>query len=278
MQRIDAHVHFWKFDPIRDGWITEKMEAIRTDFLPPQLSPLLEIHHIGGSIAIQADSSETETDFMITLAREYKFIKAVVGWVDFNSANMVERLQYYADAGIVKGFRHIIQTENSAVFMTENNFLRGIRALKRNDFSYDLLISRFQIRDAERLCRLFPDQRFVIDHLAKPDIKSRDIKKWRNDMKAISRLSNVYCKISGMVTEADWGNWKAEDLEPYLDTVFEAFGTDRIMYGSDWPVCLLASPYAGVYNSISSYLYSLTYTEQEKIFGLNAKQFYRVNQ
>jgi L-fuconolactonase len=276
MQRIDAHIHFWKFDPVRDRWISEKMAAIRADFLPLQLGPLLENHDIGGAIAIQADPSAAETDFLVTLAHEYKFIKAVVGWVDFSSEDIEERLQSYAESGLVKGFRHIIQAVDSAVLMSKNSFLRGIRALKRNDFSYDLLISRFQIRDAERLCGLFPDQRFVVDHLGKPDIKSHEIKKWRDDMKVISRLPNVHCKISGMVTEADWNHWKPGDLTPYLDTIFEAFGTDRIMYGSDWPVCLLASSYAGVFDNVSRYLSSLTNTEQEQILGLNAMKFYRI--
>jgi L-fuconolactonase len=273
---IDAHQHFWKFDPVRDNWITDEMSVIRKDFLPRDLAPILRENNIDGCVAVQADQSENETKFLLDLAKQNDFIKGVVGWVDLCDEKIDAILSYYRQFKLLKGFRHILQGENDRAFMLRSNFLRGIAALKEFDFTYDILIFPDQLKYINEFVEKFPGQRFVIDHIAKPDIKNHEINEWKAVIMNIAQNENVFCKISGLVTEADLKNWKQEDFIPYLEVIISAFGMDRIMYGSDWPVCLLAGSYNEVMNIARNYFSSFTVEEREKFFGLNAIEFYNL--
>ena len=274
--KIDAHQHFWVFDPIRDAWINEEMAVIRQDFLPENLQPILFRHNIEACVAVQADQSEIETEFLLGLSQTHSFIKGVVGWTDLRAKNVDEKLEHYAQYQSIKGFRHIVQGESDDFFMLRTEFLNGIKALSKHNFSYDLLIFPHQLASAKQLVARFGHQPFVLDHLAKPYIKKGLIDQWKTDLNELAKHDNVFCKISGMVTEANLQTWSDTDLRPYLDVAFEAFGTDRLMFGSDWPVCLLAAEYDQVVNTLANYLEEFSSDEKSKIWGLNAQRFYRI--
>lgn len=276
MHRIDAHQHFWQYHPVRDAWITAEMAAIKRDFLPEDLEPLLAANGFDGCVLVQSDQSEAHNGFMMQLATEHPFIKGVVGWVDLCAENIKDRLSYYQEQKIIKGFRHVLQAEQNRAFMLRPAFKRGIAALREFGFAYDILIYADQLPYIPEFVSSFPEQKFVIDHIAKPNIKEKQFEDWQKHMKAAAQHENVSCKISGMVTEADWQHWKKEDFTPYVDTVVEAFGADRIMFGSDWPVCLVAASYAEVVNIVKEYFTSFSATEQDKFFGQNAIRFYNL--
>ena len=276
MLRIDAHNHFWNFDPVRDSWIVDSMSVIARDFLPSDLEPLLKAEGIDGCVAVQADQSEEETRFLSVLAANNPFIKGVVGWVDLRSETIERRLQYYQSIPVIKGFRHILQGEKQRDLMLTPEFKNGIGLLGKYGFTYDILIYPDQLGYAWTLCKEFPDQSFVIDHLAKPAIKSGDLGNWKKEMERFADLENVYCKVSGMITEADWKQWTAADFRPALDTVTSTFGTDRLLFGSDWPVCLVAGSYSQVVTLTAGYFSSFSSEEQAAIFGGNAQKFYRL--
>lgn len=275
--KVDAHQHFWNFDPVRDSWITNEMSVIQKDFLPQDLKPLLQQNNIDACIAVQADSSEAETNFLIELANENDFIKGVVGWVDLLSGQVKERLENYKQFTKLKGFRYILQGQQDRAFMLNPAFINGIKALQDFNFTYDILIFPDQLQYTKNLIAMFPHQKFVIDHLAKPYIKNKKIEEWEKDIKAIAEYKNVSCKISGLVTEADWKHWNKNDFTPYMDVVVNAFGTDRILFGSDWPVCLVAASYAEMLDIVKEYFSSFTKEEQQQIFGGNAINFYNLN-
>ncbi len=270
---IDSHQHFWKYDPAVHAWIDDRMSTIRRDFLPSDLKPLLDKNRIDGCIAVQADQSEDETNFLLELAKSYPFIKAVVGWIDLWDENLDERLSKYADNRKLAGFRHILQAEEPEK-MLEPAFLHGIGTLGKHNYTYDILIYPRHLDAAIKLVQSFPDQKFVVDHIAKPHIKDRIYEPWKSKMKEIAGYSNVWCKISGMVTEADWENWKQEDLKPYLDFIFGIFGTKRLLFGSDWPVCLVAASYHETYAVIDGYLSDFSENEKRDVLGRNATDFY----
>ncbi|MHA4812300.1 amidohydrolase family protein [Flavitalea flava] len=275
--KIDAHQHFWKFDPIRDSWIGPEMAVIQRDFLPDHLQPVLEAAGIEGCVVVQSDQSEDENDFQLAGAAKHNFIKGVVGWVDLQSPDVEERLAYYSRFPKMKGFRHVLQGEKDRALMLRPSFINGIRKLKKFGYTYDLLIYPDQLGYACELTAAHPDQLFVIDHIAKPYIKDNRItEEWKTAIRAFADQENVYCKISGMVTEADWTNWKPEDFRPYLDTVVEAFGTGRILFGSDWPVCLVAGSYEKVMQIVRDYFSSFSKEEQADFFGGNATGFYHL--
>ena len=275
MNRIDAHQHFWKFDPVRDSWIDESMQKIQRDFLPQDLFPLLQENQFSGCVAVQASQTEDETNFLVSLAAKNDFIKGVVGWVDLRGVTIEERLNHFSSNKIIKGFRHVVQGEFDD-FMLRKDFQNGISALKQFNFTYDILIFHRQLSAAIELVNQFQDQPFVIDHIAKPDIKSGDILSWKKGIQEISKAENVFCKISGMVTEADWKNWKTDDLKPYLDVIFENFSADKLMFGSDWPVLNVASDYAEVVKTLEDYIAQLPVENQNKIWYENAISFYKL--
>jgi L-fuconolactonase len=273
---IDAHQHFWKYDPHRDDWITEDMKMLQADFLPSDLEPVLAENQITGTVVVQSDQSENENQFQLELAAKYSFIRGIVGWIDLQNENIEERLSYYQNFSVLKGFRHVLQGEMKRDTLLLPAFQRGIGLLNKYGFSFDLLILPDQLGYAEKLVAAFPDQRFVIDHLAKPNIKQGIIADWKTSMFRFAKYQNVFCKISGMVNEADWKNWKKEDFRPYLNIVIETFGTKRILFGSDWPVCLLAADYGAVKQIVKDFFSSLTLTEQADFFGGNAAAFYHL--
>jgi L-fuconolactonase len=275
MRIIDSHQHFWQYDADQHGWINDSMQVIRRDFMPADLKPLLQHNGVAATVAVQADQSEAETDWLLQLASANDFIAGVVGWVDLRSEQLEERLAHYASFPQLKGFRHILQSEEPA-FMLQPAFLRGIGLLQRFGFTYDILIFPHQLEAALQLVRQFPEQPFVIDHLAKPYIKQGLLGEWVHGLRQLAALDHVHCKLSGMVTEADWQRWTAEDLKPYLDGVVEAFGTHRLLFGSDWPVCLVASSYERWLQVVRDYFESFSAEEQAQVFGDNAIRFYNL--
>jgi L-fuconolactonase len=253
------------------------MAAIRRDFMPGDLEPILKKFEIDGCVAVQADQSEIETEFLINLAEENDFIKGIVGWVDLRNNDVGKRLEYFSRFKKLKGFRHVLQGEADRALMLNPQFSKGISALKPYDFTYDILIFPDQLGYTHQFVKTFGGHRFVVDHIAKPDIKNKNIDRWATGMKAIARHENVWCKVSGMITEADWQNWVLSDFEPYLDVVFEAFGPKRVMFGSDWPVCNVAGGYQRMHSVVKKYTSKLSEDEQARFWGLNAIEFYKLN-
>ncbi|MCF8246054.1 MAG: amidohydrolase family protein [Saprospiraceae bacterium] len=273
---LDTHVHFWQFNPVRDAWIDDSMEVLQQDFLPADLLPELSANGISGCVAVQADQSEMETHFLLQLAENHDFIKKVVGWTDLRSPDVVERLAYFSQFEKLAGFRHIVQGEADVNFLLRKDFCRGIAALEQHGFTYDILVFPHQLGAALEFVRLFPNQKFVIDHLAKPYIKDGYFDGWAALMREIAKHENVYCKVSGMVTEADWQGWKYEDFVPYLDLVAEAFGIRRLMFGSDWPVCLLGGGYGELLGVGRKFYVNFNEDEQSLVFNDNGRHFYNI--
>lgn len=274
--KIDSHQHFWKFDPVRDSWIDGTMSVIQRDFMPEDIKPLLSANGMDGCVSVQADQSVEENSFLLAHAEKNDFIKGVVGWVDFQAEDIHERLRHYSQFKKMKGFRHVLQGEKQRDFMLRPAFRRGISALHAFGYTYDILIFPDQLKFAKKFVEGFPYQPFVIDHLAKPYIKDKKIDEWKKDIRAIAKFDNVSCKVSGMVTEADWKNWANEDFRPYLDVIVDSFGMDRLMFGSDWPVCLVAASYKKMIDVVKEYFSTFTKSEQDAFFGGNAVRFYNL--
>jgi len=253
------------------------MKVIQKDFFPADLKPVLKAARMDGCVAVQVDQSEDDNDFLLDHAARHDFIKGVVGWVDLQSPLVEERLNHYQRYPKMKGFRHILQGEKDRALMLKPAFKRGIGLLQQFGYTYDILIYPDQLGYARDFTAAFPDQPFIIDHIAKPYIKDKKIiDEWKAAIKAVAAHGNVYCKISGMVTEADWKNWKKEDFSPYLDTVLKAFGTARVIFGSDWPVCLVAASYPQMLEIVEDYFSSFSKNEQAAFFGGNAMKFYNL--
>ncbi|MBI5289221.1 MAG: amidohydrolase family protein [Chloroflexi bacterium] len=278
--RIDAHQHFWRYSPETHAWIDGGMAALKRDFLPPDLEPLLRASGFDGCVAVQAQQDPAETAWLLSLAEAHPFVRGVVGWVDLRSAEVERELERAAAHPRLRGVRHIVQSEPDG-FMSGVAFRRGIAALERHELAYDVLIYERQLAEAVELVRAFPRQRFVVDHIAKPDIRAHwsgaaTMDAWRDGMRALAAHDNVWCKLSGMVTEGDWSSWSPADFEPYLDVVLDAFGPDRCMIGSDWPVCTLADTYGEVTGIVTSYAERLSDSDREQILGRTATAFYAV--
>ena len=273
--KIDSHQHFWIYDPVKQVWIDSSMQEIARDFLPEDLNSLLDQTQVNGCVAVQADQSEDETKFLLDLAKKNPFIKGVVGWVDLKSNNLHERLEYFSKNSLFKGVRHILQAEKKG-FMLQDSFLRGIGQLKNHKLTYDILIYPHQLEEATNLVERNLDQPFVLDHLAKPYIKDQKIDEWATQIQRLAEFKNVYCKLSGMVTEADWSHWHRSDFEDYMSVVLNAFGAERVMFGSDWPVCLLAGSYLHVIELVEQFIKDLSADDRNKIMGINAQNFYKL--
>lgn len=252
------------------------MQVLRRNFLPDDLQPLLKESGVEGSVAVQADQSLTETIFLLHQAKASPFIKGVVGWIDLRSPNLESELESLSVHTLLKGFRHIVQSETDSEFMLQPDFLRGMEMILSKGYTYDILIRDHQLPMAFEFCKRFPGASFVIDHLAKPPIRSGEWRKWANDIQKFSSLDTVCCKVSGLVTEADWKTWRSEDFRIYLDVVTEVFGAGRLLYGSDWPVCLLAANYQQQLAVLQNYFSVLTNSEQESVFKTNAIRFYQL--
>lgn len=273
MGRVDSHQHFWRYEPVRDAWITAEMRAIQRDFLPSDLQPVLSANGVDGCIAVQADQSEVETRFLLDLARQHSFIKGVVGWVDLRSTALDAMLATYAADPHLVGIRHVAQAEADD-FLARADIIASIGRLDTVGLAYDILVFERQLPAALTLTARLPDQRFVLDHLGKPRVREGELEPWASRIRELARRPNVCCKLSGLVTEADWANWRQADLRPYLDVAFEAFGPDRLMFGSDWPVCLLAGSYERVLGAIVDYIATLSVAERDAVLGGTAVRFY----
>ncbi|SOE20567.1 L-fuconolactonase [Spirosomataceae bacterium TFI 002] len=270
---IDAHHHFWNYNSEDFAWIDESMTAIRRSFLPPDLSPILKENGIEGSVLIQVNRDEKENEIFLQFANQNDFVKGTVGWLDLTAPNLEEKLEKYANEPKLKGFREIAQG-NSDKYFPSPSFRKGVELLGKKGFTYDILVFERDLKNTLDFVESLPNNKFVIDHIAKPDIKNGSIGRWSNYMKALAQYPNVSVKISGMTTEADWNNWKKEGFYIYLDHLMGAFGVNRLMYGSDWPVCLLAAKYAEQLAILKSYTKNLSTEEQRKIFHKNAVDFY----
>jgi L-fuconolactonase len=273
--RIDAHQHFWVYNQREYDWIDETMASIRRDFLPADLKPQLEHAGFTGSVLVQVRQTLDETRWLLELAGENPFILGVVGWVDLRSPHVRADLQSFAGNSKLVGIRHIVQAEPDN-FLLGADFLRGISVLEEFDLAYDLLIYTKHLPQAAEFVKRFPRQRFVLDHLAKPPIKSGAVDLWAQGIRELASFPNVHAKVSGLVTEADWQVWKPEDIRPYLDVAFESFGAKRLMIGSDWPVCTVAGSYTQVVNLVKDYMRAYAVQEQEAVLGGNAASFWRL--
>ncbi len=273
--RIDAHQHFWAYDRVQYPWIP-KGSPLERDWLPRDLEALQKPLGFNGSVAVQARQTLEESRWLLTLAEHAPGVRAVVGWVDLRAPEVERDLAELARNPKFAGVRHVVQDEPDDDFMLRPDFLRGIGKLAQFGLTYDILIFPKQLPAAIELVRRFPRQPFVLDHLAKPHIKDGSLSPWREQIREVAGAPNVMCKVSGMVTEAAPRGWKADDFKPYLDGVFEAFGVERLMFGSDWPVCLLAASYAEVVKLVEDYTNALPSAARAAIFGGNAAAFYRI--
>lgn len=273
--RIDSHQHFWRYSPEEHGFIDDDMAVLKRDFMPPELLGELTAQGFDGSIAVQARQSLDETRWLLELGQQHPFVRGVVGWVELRAPDVAETLSELSRHERFRGVRHIVQSERPG-FLADARFRRGVAGLARWNLSYDVLVYARQLPEAIELARALPDVSFVLDHLGKPPVKSGELEPWRLQMKRLGALPNVCCKVSGLVTEADWENWRPSQLEPFLDAVLESFGASRLLVGSDWPVCTLAGSYAKVMGVFSAYFAALSASERAAIFGGNAARVYRL--
>jgi L-fuconolactonase len=276
MDRIDAHQHFWRYSQAEYEWIDASMADLQRDMLPQDLAPELAAASIDGAITIQARQTLEETKWLLQLAEQYEWIRGVVGWADIAGVNFHEELEALRSNKLLLGLRHVVQAEQDPDFLLHDNFARGIRALRGTGLVYDLLILEHQLPMAIEFVRRHPNQVFVLDHIAKPRIAAGILDPWRTNLRTLASHPNVYCKLSGMATEAAWDHWTIEDLRPYFDAVLEAFGPSRLMFGSDWPVCTVAASYGRWLSTLETLLHTLSQSEQERVFGGTAIEAYRL--
>ncbi len=273
---IDAHQHFWIYNAAEYDWIDDSMSTLRRDFLPADLKPELDRSEFQGSVAVQVRQTLEETRWLLELAERSPSILGVVGWADLRSPDIRSQLKALARNPKLVGVRHIVQSEPDDRFLLQPKFLRGISALEEFDLAYDILIYTKHLPVAAEFVERFPRQRFVLDHLAKPPIKSGHIDSWAHGIKRLSEFPNLYCKLSGLVTEGDWQHWQPEQIVPFLEVAFESFGPDRLMIGSDWPVCLVATSYERTVRVVKKYLSGQKPETGEAVLGGNAQRFWRL--
>jgi L-fuconolactonase len=275
--KIDSHQHYWHFNTADYGWMGENMSVIKRDFLPADLLPELKSIDFDGSVAVQARQSLQETEWLLQLSDAYPHIKGVVGWLDLQSERAEEQIAAFARHPKAVGVRHVIHDEEDIDFMLRPAFIRGVKLLEKYNLAYDILIFPKHLTNTIEFVKQFSDkQTFVVDHIAKPLIKDGIVSPWKEDIAALATFPNVYCKLSGMVTEADWNTWTPENIHPYLDVVMEAFGPERILIGSDWPVCLVAGKYSEVMQVVIDYISTFSEKEQALMLGENAVKAYKI--
>lgn len=272
--KIDSHQHFWNYDAIEYPWISDKLAVLRRDFTPADLKQELNDVGIDGCVSVQARQNLAESHWLCSLADENDFIRGVVGWVDLRSEQLDEQLEELAAHEKFVGVRHVVQDEADERFIVGEEFMKGIGLLAKYELRYDILIFPNQLPATLEFVKKFPDQPFVLDHIAKPPIKDGTVEPWETQIRHLAKFQNVMCKVSGMVTEADWENWEVDVFDPYLDVVLDAFGPKRLMYGSDWPVCSLAGSYKQVHSLALRLADRLSESEQELFWGGNARDFY----
>ncbi len=275
--RLDSHQHFWTYRPDHQVWMTDEMQVLRRDYLPGELQPLLQSIQFDGTIAVQARQMVGETAWLLELADVHDFIKGVVGWVDLQSPELRSQLETYSGHPKLVGVRHVVHDEPDDKFMLRPEFRRGIAQLREFGLTYDLLLFPKHLPVAVTLVAEFPDQPFVLDHIAKPVIREGQMSPWREDLQRLAQFPNVWCKLSGLVTEATWQQWQPEDFHRYLDIVVAAFGPGRLMIGSDWPVCTLSGTYGDTMKIVTDYIRKLPTEIREGILGGNCARFYGLN-
>lgn len=281
--RIDSHQHFWQYNAATDdSWMKNGYELLRRNMLPQELINNLKQNNFAGSILVQHVSDESINDFYLNLARDHSEIMGIVAWVGLKLDNIDERLAFYAQKPIIKGFRHMVEFETQLHYILDDKFCNGISKLANYNFTYDILVTNEQLEDAVNLVTMFPKQKFVLDHLAKPDIKNWQInggefKKWQKNIELLAqRSNNTFCKLSGFTVLDDWKNVSLNKIQPYFDVVVKAFGFDRVMFGSDWPVSLAVGDYELAIAILSKYITSISPQNIDKVFGANAVKFYNL--
>jgi L-fuconolactonase len=274
--KIDAHHHFWTYQPLEYEWIDDQMQVIRRDFLPKHLQTELAGAGIDGVVSVQARQTLAETEWLLELASHHGFIRAVVGWVDLRSEAIAAQLERYATNPKLKSVRHVVQGEPDEQFILRADFNRGIRQLRRHSLAYDILVFERQLPQTISFVDTHPDQTFVLDHLAKPRIRDGQYSDWARNLRELARRPNVYAKVSGLVTEANRHAWTETQLRPYFDLALEVFGPRRLMFGSDWPVCLVDCSYNRWHQLVSVWVASLSADEQARVLGGTAVEAYKL--
>lgn len=273
--RIDAHQHFWRYDPAEYDWIDDSLGALRRDFLPTHAQPLMMAAGFDGSVAVQARQTEQETRWLLSLADAHPFILGVVGWVDLTAADVSARLERLAHPKLV-GIRHIVQAEPDG-FLAREDVRRGIDALEARGLAFDILVYARQLADAAAFAAAFPRHRLVLDHLGKPDIRAGGFNVWYGELRRIAALPHVCAKLSGLVTEAHWASWTSGTLRPYIDAALDCFGADRLMIGSDWPVCTVAGEYQDIMQVVVDAVSTLSAAERDAVLGVTAQRFWNLS-
>lgn len=274
--RIDSHQHFWRYTSAEYGWIDESMSALRRDFLPPDLRREMVGAAVDACVAVQARQTLGETRWLLELADAYPFIAGVIGWIDLQADDAADQLERFVDHPKLVGVRHSVQDEADDRFMLRPLFRRGISLLEDRDLTYDILIYPKHLPVAAELVSRFTRQRFVLDHLAKPNIRAGEMREWQEGIRALAKFPLVFCKLSGLVTEADWTRWTLDDLRPYLDVAFECFGAHRLLIGSDWPVCTVAAAYGRSMKVVDDYMADRPAHERDAVMGANAARLWRL--
>jgi L-fuconolactonase len=272
--RIDAHQHFWKYDPVEYDWIDDEMKAIRRDFLPPDLKKELSAAGIDASIAVQARQTVAETEWLLSLAQTYPYLAAVTGWVPLIDPKLHQLLDRLVINKKLRAVRHVLQGEEDERYMLRRDFQQGIRILSHYNLVYEILIYSRHLPQTIEFVDAHPNQRFVLDHIGKPPIKAGDMEPWATNLKKLAQRPNILCKVSGVVTEAVYHGWTKAQILPYLDVTMEAFGPGRLLFGSDWPVCLVATTYQNWHTLVQEWASKLSGTEQDRLFGGTAAEAY----
>ena len=274
--RVDTHQHFWRYSAAEYGWIDDSMSVLRRDFLPDDARREMNRAAIDACVAVQARQTLEETRWLLKMAAENAFVAGVVGWIDLQAPDASEQLEPFVHQPKFVGVRHIVQSELDDRFMLRPAFVRGISLLEDRDLTYDILIYPKHLRAAAELVSRFPRQRFILDHLAKPNIRLREIREWEKGIRELAAFPLVFCKLSGLVTEADWGGWTADHVRPYFDVAFDCFGAHRLLFGSDWPVCTVAADYRQVVSLVEDYLTDRPDVERDAVMGGNAARLWRL--
>lgn len=274
--KIDAHHHFWKYDPVEYDWISDDMKAIRRSFLPDDLNAEIKRAGVDGVVSVQARQTVEETKVLLGFAQQHDFIRGVVGWVPLTDPKVYTVLDQFAGNKHLKSVRHVIQGEPDEHYILRADFNAGIRVLQHYGLAYDILIFERHLPQTIQFVDKHPHQVFIVDHLAKPRVRENVLSPWRENIHELSKREHVYCKISGLVTEADYHNWTEERLQPYMETVLQAFGPRRVMFGSDWPVCLVACTYQRWFQIVTRLVSKLSPDEQAQVMGGTAIRAYRL--
>jgi len=273
---IDSHQHFWQVGRFDYPWMTSDLGILYRDYLPHDFAPILRTNGVEKTVLVQASNSVAESRWLLNLADENSFIAGVVGWVDLMSREIDAQLDELTVNPKFKGVRHLVESEPQDDWLVQPAVLSGLKRLATYGLSYDLLVHTRHLKYVPQVAESCPGLAFVIDHLAKPPIAKNEIKEWSEALKSLASYPNIHCKMSGLVTEANWTSWRTDDLRPYVEFVLESFGVDRLMFGSDYPVCLLAASYDRVLESFQEILTNLSAVDREKIFSKNAANFYRL--